>query len=194
MKRKYSPFLCIYDLRPLYSQLCSWAEDRWLCSSTSTTHCSPWASGHGPLLHGTPPCLGILLYGGGLLFARCNDAVHGAGSECLLCPTVHHLSVLHQLPVFPVLALSALLPWISAPWRTAHSLAVQSTLEARLHLRFQEQNEAITNCYSRFWQFHAEVLFFFKAKGQWLFQNLSLPQNYGLGKQCRGSKPNSALG
>lgn len=26
----------------LYFQLCSWAENRWLCSSTSITHCSPW--------------------------------------------------------------------------------------------------------------------------------------------------------
>lgn len=129
---------------------------------------------------GTTSGLCILLGGGGLLFERCRSAVRRARKGHLPCPVVSGLALLCQVPVFLhvfFVCLGLRLPGgeptsaqCKAPQRPGCTWVSRSEIK---------QLQIVTLI---FWQFHAEVLFFFKGKGQWLIQNFNFPQNYGLGK------------
>ena len=132
-------------------------QDATLCSTT----------------RGTTSGLCLSLGRGGLLSESCHGATCRAWRGQLPCPVACGLALLCQVPVFLhvfFVCLRSRLPGgepasaqCRAPQRPGCTWVSRSEIK-------QLQIVSLV-----FWQFHAEVLFFFKAKGQWLIQNLYFP-------------------
>lgn len=131
-------------------------------------------------LRGTTSGLCISRGRGGLLFERCHSAMRKAQRRHLPCPVACGLVLLCQVPVFLhvfFVCLGLRLPGGEPTFAQCKALQRPGcTWVSRSEIK---QLQIVTLIFR---QFHAEVLFFFKAKGQWLIQNLYFPQNYGLGK------------
>lgn len=129
---------------------------------------------------GTASGLCISPGAGGSLFEKCHSAMSRAerGHSHIPLPVAWHSSA--RCLFFSMFSLSAL-DWVS--------LEESSLLRSAKHHRGLAApgflGGKLSNCKLLllfFGNFSAKVLFFFKAKGQWLIENLHFPQNYGLGK------------
>lgn len=129
---------------------------------------------------GTISGLSTLPGAGWSLFEKCHSVMSRPrwGHFHVLLPVAWHFSA--RCLFFSMFSLSAL-DWVS--------LEESSLLRSAKHHRGLAApgflGGKLSNCKLLlvfFGNFSAKVLFFFKAKGQWLIENLYFPQNYGLGK------------
>lgn len=129
---------------------------------------------------GTTSGLCISTGAGGSLFERCHSAMSraGRGHSQVLLPVAWHFSA--RCLFFSMFSLSAL------DWASLEEISLLRSAKRRRGLAAPGfLGGKLSNCkllLSFFGNFNAKVLFFFKAKGQWLIQNLYFPQNCGLGK------------
>lgn len=139
-------------------------RDGW--AALENTHCGRQAAGCDPLLCTKGNNIRSVHLAGrrGLLFERCRSTMRRARKGHLPCPVVSGLALLCQVPVFLrvfFVCLGLRLPGeeptsaqCKAPQRPGCTWVSRSEIK---------QLQIVTLI---FWQFHAEVLFFFKAKGQ----------------------------